>query len=189
MSNTDQRPPELDFGVAPTCTLGPTITSGRRMERDETQGFELLPMVEGKEPDIARGQARFAVGMLRQLAKGSPVPAAFPASLAAELELDWQSANAVLLRNAERNARGDIVGFGGLSLRPDHPHRFRVNGLQFTTWCAWDTLFLPSLLMQDAVVETPDPDSGALIHVQVTDPSGAEPCAARHSRRLFHRRR
>jgi alkylmercury lyase len=53
-------------------------------------------------------------------------------------------------------------------LRADYPHRFFLDGRLFTTWCAWDTLFLPALLQSNAVVESPDPETGQIIHLQVS---------------------
>jgi hypothetical protein len=43
---------------------------------------------------------------------------------------------------------GHIVGFWGLSTTELGPHRLRgVDGVELSAWCAWDTLFLPELLL------------------------------------------
>ena len=52
-----------------------------------------------------------------------------------------------------------ITGFWGLTLSPTK-HRFRVGGHDLFTWCAWDTLFIPQLLGQDAEVESDCPETG-----------------------------
>lgn len=149
------------------------------MERSSAEGFELLPMTE-QSAEVVNGQARLAIAVLRRLAKGEPLDVSVPMWLATELGIEQQSAAAVVVRNAERDDRGNIVGFAGLSLRADHPHRFVVDGQNFTTWCAWDTLFLPALLQRNAVVDSPDPESGRPIHLEVSPEriTSAEPAAA-----------
>ena len=137
------------------------------METSSVDGFELLPMAQGTDEEVD-GQARLAIALLCRLAEGDPLDVSVPTGLAAELGTDEQSAEALISRNAEFDERGKIIGFAGLSLRADHPHRFVVDGRGFTTWCAWDTLFLPALLQSSAAVESPDPETGQIIHLQVS---------------------
>ena len=137
------------------------------MEKSSVDGFELLPMVQGTDEAVDR-QARLAIALLRRLAEGEPLDVSVPTRLAAELGTDDHSAEALISRNAERDDQGKIVGFAGLSLRADLPHRFFVDGRGFTTWCAWDTLFLPALLDRNAVVESPDPETGHIIRLEVS---------------------
>jgi len=137
------------------------------MEKSSADGFELLPMAQGTD-EAVDGQARLAIALLRSLAEGDPLDVSVPTRLAAELGTDEQSAEALISRNAEFDEQGKIIGFAGLSLRADHPHRFVVDGRGFTTWCAWDTLFLPALLQSSAAVESPDPETGQIIHLQVS---------------------
>ncbi len=66
-----------------------------------------------------------------------------------------------------------IIGFWGLTPRPFSKHRFRVEGRDLYTWCAWDTLFIPTLLGKTAQVESPDPATGAITRLTVT-PEGIE---------------
>ncbi len=137
------------------------------MEERSVSGFELLPMTQGTDEAVDR-QARLVIAVLRRLAEGKPLDVWVPTRLAAELGTDDLSAEALVRRNAERDDEGKIIGFAGLSLRADHPHRFFVDGRGFTTWCAWDTLFLPALLHSSAVVESPDPETGQTIHLEVS---------------------
>jgi alkylmercury lyase len=67
---------------------------------------------------------------------------------------------------------GQIVGFGGLAVAPMH-HEFRVKARTLWTWCAWDSLFIPSVLGETAQVSSPDPDTGELVRVTVS-PTGIE---------------
>jgi alkylmercury lyase len=68
----------------------------------------------------------------------------------------------------------------GLSLNEDWAHRLHVNRALMRAWCAWDTLFIPLLLDQEATVESASPLSKEVVRVTVSpdgikqvNPSGA----------------
>jgi alkylmercury lyase len=65
-----------------------------------------------------------------------------------------------------------VLGFGGLAAAQMH-HRFEVDGRVLSTWCAWDSLFIPEILRQPARITSPDPESGELVRLVVT-PDGIE---------------
>ena len=65
---------------------------------------------------------------------------------------------------------GRVVAFLGLDLSPSK-HCFEVKGQQLYTWCAWDTLFLPSILAQTAHVESTCPVTGQPVRLLST-PAG-----------------
>ncbi|MGH8631979.1 MAG: organomercurial lyase, partial [Burkholderiales bacterium] len=73
------------------------------------------------------------------------------------------------------DSAGSVVGFWGLTLS-NTKHRFRVNGQNLYTWCAWDTLFIPTILDADAEVESTCAVSGDTVVLKVTphrvEPSG-----------------
>jgi len=96
--------------------------------------------------------APLARAFLRALARGEPVTAA---ALAATTDRRQDDVTQTLERwpNVHTDERGRVEAFGGLSLRPTG-HRFDVNGRRLYTWCAWDTLFLPALLDEEAQVES-----------------------------------
>ncbi len=78
-----------------------------------------------------------------------------------------------------RDERGHVLGFGGLAAGPMH-HRFEVDGRMLSTWCAWDSLFIPEILGRPARVVSPDPESGEPVRLVVTpdriesvEPAGA----------------
>src|SRR3546814_10048037 len=59
-------------------------------------------------------------------------------------------------------------------------HQMTVNGRRLWTWCAYDTLFLPTLLGETGEIETRDPETGRVIRLTVS-PNGieaAEPAGA-----------
>ena len=62
--------------------------------------------------------------------------------------------------------QGRIIGFGGLAVR-EMPHRFKVDGRTLYTWCAWDSLFIPVILGEEAEVESPAPGSSAHVRLSV----------------------
>jgi alkylmercury lyase len=116
-----------------------------------------------------------ALALLEELAKGEPVSVG---RLARAVDRDEADLAAALDRwpNVHRDARGRVVAFAGLSVSPTR-HRFEVAGRRLYTWCAWDTLFLPSLLGQEARVESDCPVTGAQVRLTVgpTGVPGAQP--------------
>jgi alkylmercury lyase len=109
--------------------------------------------------------------ILRQRARCPHLSPVGVEQLAAALTI--QSAKAEeLLRRPSLNAliypdeRGRVLGFGGLAAAPMH-HIFRMDGRTLWTWCAWDSLFIPELLDTTAHVESPDPESGEVVRLEV----------------------
>ena len=96
--------------------------------------------------------APLALALLRELASGEPVSVA---QLARAVDRDEADIAGTLDRwpNVHRDGQARVVAFGGLSVTPTR-HRFEVAGRRLYTWCAWDTLFLPALLGQEARVES-----------------------------------
>jgi alkylmercury lyase len=109
--------------------------------------------------------APLARALLRELARGQPVSAA---ALAAGIGRDDDEVTAALARwpNVRRDKRGRVEAFGGLSLRPTK-HRLDVGDGRLYTWCAWDTLFLPALLDDQAQVESTCPMTGIEVRLTV----------------------
>ena len=73
------------------------------------------------------------------------------------------------LADLEVDQGGNILGWG-LTLIPT-PHRFRMNGQTFYTWCALDAPTYPALLQVVASVESSCPVSGAPVTLSIT-PAG-----------------
>lgn len=75
--------------------------------------------------------------------------------------------------------RGRILGFGGLSVGKMH-RAFEVDGRKLSTWCAWDSLFIPEILGRTARVTSADPENDESVRLVVTpdkiesvEPTGA----------------
>jgi hypothetical protein len=81
---------------------------------------------------------------------------------------------------------GAVVGAAGLSLVPlsDRPHRLRLGGRAWWTWCAVDAVGIPAALGVDAVAETACPRCGAA--VTVTFRGGAVAQSSHPQARLWY---
>jgi alkylmercury lyase len=118
--------------------------------------------------DYTPEQARLLLQVLRTLARGRPVSAQEIDVIAADFGWAPEAAHGFLRPLTERDAADAVIGvFPGLSLG-NHPHRLSVNGRQMSAWCAEDTLFLPALLGQTAMIESTSPLSRAPVRLTVS---------------------
>ena len=110
---------------------------------------------------------------MRKLSDGNPVTAEYISRFVDEIGIDTYESEQFLRAVTERDGDDGIIGIVGLSLNKDWAHKFEVRGNSLRTWCAWDTLFIPLLLAETAVVESESPVSGDLIRVTVS-PEGVK---------------
>jgi alkylmercury lyase len=135
-----------------------------------------VPALEAYWQDLERHLPRFlpeeqrvAVALYHELAKGLAVDAA---QLGRALGISLEECQA-LLRRASINDfiypddQGRVLGFGGLAAAPMH-HQFEVDNCTLSTWCAWDSLFIPEILGRPARITSPDPETGELVRLVVT---------------------
>jgi alkylmercury lyase len=115
----------------------------------------------------APAQRRLLVQIVRELAHGQPITSEQVDQRIAALGLERDAARQFLRELTERDAEDRIVGAIGLSLE-DHPHRLTLEGVSLSAWCAWDTLFLPTLLQQMATIASPSPMTHAMIRLRVS---------------------
>jgi alkylmercury lyase len=137
----------------------------------------LQPHLRRYSPD----EQRAAIALYRELAKGHAVDVT---QLGRALGISASESHALLQRDSIKcmiypDGQGRVLGFGGLAAKPMH-HRFAVNGCELSTWCAWDSLFIPEILGCPARVASPDPETGELVRVVVTPEriTSVEPSAA-----------
>jgi alkylmercury lyase len=118
-------------------------------------------------PAFTPKEARFLLQVLGRVAEGRPVPLEEVALVASKVQMPTGDGIALIQKVSELDPQDHVVGIFGLSQK-SHPHRFVVDGRTFSTWCAWDTLFLPSLLRRSARVESVCPTTKSAIRVFVT---------------------
>jgi alkylmercury lyase len=113
----------------------------------------------------ATGQ-RIGLTLLRLLALGDPVS---PATVAERGALPESRVAAELQRwpGVFRDEHGDVIGYAGLTVREMGQHRIHMEGRALSTWCAYDTLFLPELLGQTVGVTSGSPASAQEISLTV----------------------
>jgi alkylmercury lyase len=129
---------------------------------------EYWRQLEPHLPRFSAEEQRFALALYREVAKGQPVD---DAQLGLALGISAAESRAILERDAikclvYRDERGRLLGFGGLAAAPMH-HRLEVDDRMLSTWCAWDSLFVPEILGRPARVASPDPESGELVRLVV----------------------
>lgn len=125
--------------------------------------------LEPRLPHFLPEDQRVAVALYRELAKGNAVDAA---QLGRALGVSPEESQALLQRNSINDFvypddQGRVLGFGGLAATPMH-HQFEVDDRTLSTWCAWDSLFIPEILGRPARITSADPESGELMRLVVS---------------------
>ncbi|MGH9204042.1 MAG: alkylmercury lyase MerB [Vicinamibacterales bacterium] len=121
-------------------------------------------------PALGREEQRLSLELYRLLAEGQP------ASIRRLAERLGHAAEdvAYTLRKWPGvffNEQGDVIGYWGLSPTHETTHRLKTDGRTLYAWCAWDTLFLPTLLGRSVDVESISPKTLTLVRLTVT-PNG-----------------
>jgi alkylmercury lyase len=146
-----------------------TIKDGRLMSNSAPTLSQYWAAVTDAVPKFTPEEQRVAVTVYGELAKGTPVNVE---QIARALGVATEQARELLGRPsievmAYRDEQGRVLGFGGLSAVPMH-HKFVINGRTLWTWCAWDSLLIPEILGQAVQIESPDPETGQVVHLTVT---------------------
>jgi alkylmercury lyase len=113
---------------------------------------KLADALIGAAPDLDPAGQRLFIATYRLLAAGHPVTSA---ELARAAGLPEPPVADALGRwpGVFTDRQGRVTGFWGLAIGELSPaHRFESGGQVLYAWCAWDTLFLPARLGQDARV-------------------------------------
>jgi alkylmercury lyase len=139
---------------------------------------QLADQVSCCTQDLDARDQRVQLTLFRLLAEGAPVERE---RLAAHAAVGDSEVRALLAawHGVHSDEVGRVVAFQGLSV-VEAPHRFRVEGRELYTWCAWDTLFLPELIGRRAEVESTCPTTGATVSLRVgpDGPSEVSPADA-----------
>ena len=126
---------------------------------------EYWQQLEPHLPPFSPEERRVALALCQEVAKGRPVD---EAQLGRALGISATESRVILERPSikcwvYRDELGRVLGFGGLAAAPMH-HRFEVDGRMLSTWCAWDSLFIPEILGR--LVVTPE-------RIESVEPAGA----------------
>lgn len=125
----------------------------------------------GLPPDWDEGTNLLVARVYREIARGRPVNSATVDQLIKESGLALEDGREFIAGVSEKDELGNLVGSVGLS-QNEYAHRFEIDGVSLTTWCAWDTLFIAQVLGRKASVMSNAP--GAREHISlVIEPSGA----------------
>jgi alkylmercury lyase len=130
----------------------------------------LADRLAAAQPRLDATDQLIVLTLVRQLALGVPVS---DSQLAAAAGLPEAQVTDTLDRHplAFRDDQGRIIGSSGLTVAEMGDHRIHLHGRVLSTWCAWDTLFLPELLGETVRITSRSPVSDAEIALTVT-PSG-----------------
>lgn len=128
------------------------------MNMDKPNLYEIVELLHkaGIPPHLSESKSLVFIEVLRLVAKGQPVSPEQVKEILDKLRMRLDKADeaiSFIKMSSETDDNNNIVGLFGLSQKK-HPHRFQVNSHMLSAWCAWDTLFLPSLLKQTAKVES-----------------------------------
>ncbi|HEB73122.1 MAG TPA: alkylmercury lyase [Nitrospirae bacterium] len=126
---------------------------------------QLADMIAGLLPALSDNERRVSLKLYRLLAHGSPVAAE---QIAQTLNIPLAIVKNILdgWPGVYYNNEGLITGYWGLSISKAG-HRFEVDGVELSTWCAWDTLFIPAIIGKTAHVETTCPVTKETISLTV----------------------
>jgi alkylmercury lyase len=136
-----------------------------------TEAQVLADRIAAAEPELDERGQELGVNLVRLLALGGPVSAATLADRVGRTEIEiveelkrWPG--------VFRDDAGRIIGYAGLTVAEMGAHRLHIDGRELSTWCAYDTLFLPELLGRTVRVSSRCPVTGDQISLTV-GPRGA----------------
>ena len=121
---------------------------------------EIMPRLDGE-------QRRIALSIYRSIAKHGQAPLE---TLAKQTGLNIAAIGNVVSTwpAVYRDAKGDVVGFWGLTAQPVSKHMLHLGEQTRYAWCAWDCLFIPALLDRTVRVSSICPQTGESIELTVS---------------------
>lgn len=137
-----------------------------KVKERQTRLDTLTKAVIGAFPKLSKRDQAVSLAFYRLLAKGSPV-STLDLAQASDLPVEKVEDIIESWNGVYADPDGGLVGYWGLALAP-MKHRFSVNGNALYTWCAWDALFIPPIIGQEAEVASECPVSGRSIVIRVT---------------------
>ncbi|MAF76680.1 MAG: hypothetical protein CME60_00860 [Halobacteriovoraceae bacterium] len=126
---------------------------------------KIFECLKGCLPERTLFMQKFSIATYKALSKGKPVKLknlenALDVTLE-EIEEEIKNYPGIQRENSE------IIGFWGLAINYNSPHKITFNDIVLNTWCAWDALFIPELVQSTAEVELTCPVSGVVTKLTV----------------------
>ncbi len=137
------------------------------MKSENIAEIEKALRAAGIPPQLDEDQSRLLIRLWQRLTDGSSITPEQIEQIFSAIQIPFDTGNAFINKVSERDGEGNVVGIFGLS-QLKHPHQFEVKGHTFSTWCAWDTMFLPALLKQTAMIRTYCPATKEKIRLTIT---------------------
>ena len=136
------------------------------------QTTELGRFITQVMPRLTRDERAVALEIYKGLAADGTISVA---ALGERTGLDAARVDAILSPwpGVYRDEQHGITGFWGLTARPISKHMLRINGQTRYAWCAWDCLFLSTLLGQPMQVSSICAQTGEPIEL-VVSPNSVE---------------
>jgi alkylmercury lyase len=129
---------------------------------------------DGLSEDEVEGRVRAFALLVRGISRRGAVS---PVEFGRELQINTSKAREIFEGLAglgvQLDATGNVVG-AALTVR-ETSHRVLLGGRELYAWCALDTLFIPGLLGDAAMVRSTCPVSGEEVRLSVS-PSGVDSC-------------
>lgn len=131
------------------------------METENTK--ELANHLASYYTTIDKRIRRLVYYLIRELAKGEPVP---PARVAELMGMPVNEAEKMLTGATLQDDQGRVIGFG-LSLTPTE-HIYEAEGHKLYTWCAVDSIAYPQITDKPAHIESSCAVTGEPIELELT---------------------
>lgn len=131
------------------------------METQDTK--ELINRLANYYSTIDKDIRRLVYYLIRELAKGEPVP---PARVAEVMGMPVDDAEKMLKDATLQDDQGRVIGFG-LSITPTE-HTYETEGRTLYSWCAVDSVAYPQILDKPALVKSSCAVTGEPIELELT---------------------
>lgn len=129
---------------------------------------EIVASLSQARPGLDPDEQRHALTLLRTLAEGESVSMA---QYAERSGLTAEEASSFVdgVPGVYRDEDGAVIGFWGLTVVEMPPHRYRLDGRELFTWCAWDPFIITPLLGGSAEVASVDANTGDEVALTIVE--------------------
>ncbi len=135
---------------------------------------DVAEAIKAAMPVLDETDQHIATAIYRLMSSGAPVEPAAIAKSAGGVSLEHVNERLNTWPGVYRDDMGRVVGFWGHAIdKLDPEYRLVAAGQTTYAWCALDTLFIPSIIGSEVLVEAFDPVSGEPVALVVDRPAGA----------------